>query len=169
MLLEKPLEKKSLRDGRGATFPVYTVEGNTSSASGLEANGGGVYAKSYALNSEYILGYGQMPYYTKENVQKIDYSGKAPTTGYYIPTTNKYVFNKYSDAADESINAYNALLPKFTMFKVIEVTSTDVLLAQIELNVQTVTGYVRNNGDRIIQLTAETFENNVESDTDAVT
>jgi collagenase-like PrtC family protease len=27
MLLEKPLEKKSLRDGRGATFPVYTVEG----------------------------------------------------------------------------------------------------------------------------------------------
>ena len=27
MLLEKPVEKRSLRDGRGATFPVYTVEG----------------------------------------------------------------------------------------------------------------------------------------------
>lgn len=41
---------------------VYTIEGNTSSGSGVEPNGGGVYRKSYALNSSYILGYGRPAY-----------------------------------------------------------------------------------------------------------
>lgn len=38
---------------------VYTIEGNTSGASGLEANGGMVARKNYALSSSYILGYGR--------------------------------------------------------------------------------------------------------------
>lgn len=38
---------------------VYTIEGNTSGGSGLDANGGGVFKKSYALNSSYISGYGR--------------------------------------------------------------------------------------------------------------
>lgn len=38
---------------------VYTVEGNTSAQSGVVANGGGVYEKSYGLKNSRILGYGR--------------------------------------------------------------------------------------------------------------
>ena len=41
---------------------VYTIEGNTSGASGVIANGGGVCRKKYALNSNYIVGYGRPNY-----------------------------------------------------------------------------------------------------------
>ena len=41
---------------------VYTIEGNTSSASGVVANGGAVCKKSYALNYNRILGYGRPNY-----------------------------------------------------------------------------------------------------------
>lgn len=41
---------------------VYTIEGNTSSASGVVANGGAVVKKSYNLNSNYIAGYGRPKY-----------------------------------------------------------------------------------------------------------
>lgn len=46
-----------------ATY-VYTVEGNTSSASGVVANGGAVEKKKYALTYKNIAGYGR-PKYTK--------------------------------------------------------------------------------------------------------
>lgn len=41
---------------------VFTVEGNTRGGVGVIANGGGVYAKSYALNDENISGYGRPKY-----------------------------------------------------------------------------------------------------------
>ena len=41
---------------------VYTIEGNTSGASGVVANGGGVCRKSYALNYSRIYGYGRPAY-----------------------------------------------------------------------------------------------------------
>lgn len=41
---------------------VYTIEGNTSGANTLITNGGGVRAKSYALTSTYIDGYGDVAY-----------------------------------------------------------------------------------------------------------
>jgi len=44
---------------------VYTIEGNTSSASGVVANGGAVAKKKYALNYSRIYGYG-IPKYDKE-------------------------------------------------------------------------------------------------------
>jgi peptidoglycan hydrolase-like protein with peptidoglycan-binding domain len=46
---------------------VYTVEGNTSGASGVVSNGGGVCKKKYKLTSSYIAGYGR-PAYDKEEV-----------------------------------------------------------------------------------------------------
>jgi len=49
---------------------VYTIEGNTSSASGVVANGGGVFAKKYSLNYGRIAGYGR-PAYDEEPVHKI--------------------------------------------------------------------------------------------------
>ena len=47
---------------------VYTIEGNTSSASGVEANGGGVFEKKYALTYGRIYGYGR-PLYDEEEVK----------------------------------------------------------------------------------------------------
>lgn len=41
---------------------VYTIEGNTSGASTLITNGGGVKKKSYSLSSTYIDGYGRPKY-----------------------------------------------------------------------------------------------------------
>lgn len=41
---------------------VYTIEGNTSGASTLVTNGGGVKEKSYKLTSTYIDGYGSVDY-----------------------------------------------------------------------------------------------------------
>ena len=52
---------------------VYTIEGNTSGASGVVANGGGVCNKRYALNYSRIYGYGR-PKYDKESTTS------APTT-----------------------------------------------------------------------------------------
>ena len=47
---------------------VYTVEGNTSGASGVIANGGGVCRKQYRLNASQIYGYGR-PAYDKSTTQ----------------------------------------------------------------------------------------------------
>lgn len=47
---------------------VYTVEGNTSGASGVIANGGGVCKKSYSLSYGRIAGYGR-PDYVAQPVQ----------------------------------------------------------------------------------------------------
>lgn len=41
---------------------VYTIEGNTSGASGVIANGGGVCRKSYSLSYDKIVGYGRPKY-----------------------------------------------------------------------------------------------------------
>lgn len=49
---------------------VYTIEGNTSSASGVVANGGGVFAKKYKLGYNRIAGYGR-PAYDNEPVAKV--------------------------------------------------------------------------------------------------
>lgn len=43
---------------------VYTIEGNTSGTSGVVANGGGVFKKSYALSYNRIYGYGRPDYYS---------------------------------------------------------------------------------------------------------
>lgn len=57
---------------------VYTVEGNTSGASGVIANGGGVCKKSYALNYSKIAGYGR-PKYTDEPVVETEEAYDMPT------------------------------------------------------------------------------------------
>ena len=49
---------------------VYTIEGNTSGASGVIANGGGVCKKSYSLSYDKIVGYGR-PKYDAEAVKPV--------------------------------------------------------------------------------------------------
>jgi hypothetical protein len=51
---------------------VYTVEGNTSGASGVIANGGGVCKKSYSLKSSSIAGYGRPKYDTEVKLLTVD-------------------------------------------------------------------------------------------------
>lgn len=48
---------------------VYTIEGNTSGASDVIPNGGGVFRKSYPLNHAKIAGYGR-PRYAEEKPEK---------------------------------------------------------------------------------------------------
>lgn len=50
---------------------VYTIEGNTSGASGVIANGGGVCKKSYALSYSQIAGYGRPKYDKAESISTI--------------------------------------------------------------------------------------------------
>ena len=50
---------------------VYTIEGNTSGASSLVTNGGGVRKKSYSMSSTYIDGYGSVDY---SAVDGVDYT-----------------------------------------------------------------------------------------------
>lgn len=64
---------------------VYTVEGNTSSDSGVVANGGGVFCKKYKLNYARIYGYGR-PNYDVENSDG-SVSNSAPA---YVPTVEEW-------------------------------------------------------------------------------
>ena len=61
---------------------VFTIEGNTSDSSALEANGGGVFRKKYPLNSDYILGYGHPDYKNSKeedfDLAKIYRNGSTP-------------------------------------------------------------------------------------------
>ncbi len=57
---------------------IYTVEGNTSGASGVVDNGGGVAKKSYVINNSKILGYGRPLYDVKTTVSYYKkYTGKS--------------------------------------------------------------------------------------------
>lgn len=128
---------------------VYTVEGNTSDAEGMDDNGDGVYFKKYSLGYSCIVGYGVLPYATNPDVKKIDYSGANPTTGLYMANSSKDV---HSDAACENVIAE---MPRFTMFEVTSVASNGSLKATYtDSNGETVTGYVLNNSYRVVQITS---------------
>ncbi len=129
---------------------VYTVEGNTSSASKLEINGGGVYVKNYKKTSSQILGFGVLPYKRDDSVKKIDYSGNDPTAGYYTSKGVKYLYTDPYATTRAEIN-----LPKYTMFYVDRVASGKGLSAVLECRYNGVTYYIKNNTDRIYQITRE--------------
>lgn len=125
---------------------VYTIEGNTSGASGVVANGGRVAFKSYNYKtSTYILGYGALPYNT--STSPIDYSigtASTRTTGLYInPESAKYLYSS------SSMSGSYVVLPKGTLFEVTGIVSGTVLKCKYNGN----TYYINNNSDRIIQLT----------------
>lgn len=66
---------------------VYTVEGNTSSTSGVVANGGGVFCKKYKLNYARIYGYGR-PKYDVEDTHSTDSALEPVET--YKPTVKEW-------------------------------------------------------------------------------
>lgn len=67
---------------------VYTIEGNTSGASGVVANGGGVCKKSYPLNHSKIAGYGR-PKYDKADTSTETKEVAAAEEVYDMPTIRK--------------------------------------------------------------------------------
>lgn len=56
---------------------VHTIEGNTSTAAGVVANGGGVWEKKYRLGDSCIDGYGRPAYDPEEGTQEPVYSRDA--------------------------------------------------------------------------------------------
>lgn len=128
---------------------IYTVEGNTSDASGLEANGGGVYFKNYLLTTSYINGYGVLPYKSNASVPKIDYSGANPTPGLYVANATKYIYTT------ETGSSYNHTMPRFSMCEIERVCSNGRLYGSFPTGSgTTVKGYINNNSDRVIQLSS---------------
>ncbi len=124
---------------------VYTVEGNTSSGTGLDANGGGVYFKNYSLTYSSLHGYGVLPYKKVDASARIDYSGANPTTGLYMTNSLKYF---YKDASLST--RYSWDIPKYRMIECVQVVSNSVLKVEYDGTV----GYISNNDDRVIQLSS---------------
>lgn len=83
---------------------VHTIEGNTSGASGLIANGGGVCAKTYSLTTSYILGYGR-PDYAAGEAEKIIAIAKAEI-GYLEKASNSQLDSKTANAGRNNYTKY---------------------------------------------------------------
>lgn len=134
---------------------VYTIEGNTSGASGVIANGGGVCRKKYLLTNSKIAGYGY-PKYDKEPVKEKEETStpvkKAVTatgtadkfdkglSGSYTTTSNLHLRN---DAG--SSNKSLCVIPKGTKVKCYGYYSTSVgvkwLYVQTTVNGVNYTGF----------------------------
>ena len=78
---------------------VHTIEGNTSPASGVVANGGGVYRKSYSIYDSYILGYG-CPAYTEKQVYEIGWRENAKGKWYVYDEDGNYYKNQWAWIGD---------------------------------------------------------------------
>lgn len=116
---------------------VYTVEGNTSSASGVVANGGGVAKKSYARTYSKIYGYGHPKY--PETAETT--TGATTTAVTDAATTGKYTVGWNRDNTGwwyaDTVNTYyksctavidgTAYLFNSYGYVVIEPTSTGVV------------------------------------------
>lgn len=74
---------------------VYTIEGNTSNASALVTNGGGVKKKSYKLTSTYIDGYGSVDYTAIAGM-----AFDAPTSSSGEQKLGDRVLKNYTEGAD---------------------------------------------------------------------
>lgn len=77
---------------------VYTVEGNTSSQSGVVSNGGGVFKKSYLLTDSRILGYGRPKWGDTESV-------KIPVFSLSLPVVKKGYSGKQVRALQQLLAA----------------------------------------------------------------
>lgn len=128
---------------------VYTVEGNTSGASGVIANGGGVCKKKYALTNSKIAGYGY-PKYDAEPV-KTEKTSKVTATG-TADNFSKALAGTYETAANlhlrndaGSSNKSLCIIPKGTKVKCYGyysvVKNTNWLYVQVTLDGIQYTGF----------------------------
>ena len=120
---------------------VYTIEGNTSK-NGFNAEGGGVFCKSYQITGGAIRGFGELPYKTVANIAKVDYSGASPSTGLWIGEKEISLY------ANTSLSGSATKIPMGTAFEVTKIVSKDCFEAKYDGK----TGYVSKNS--IYQMTA---------------
>ena len=120
---------------------VYTLEGNTSSQDGVEAEGGGAFFKKYELSSSSIAGYGILPYETNDALPVIDYTGENPTTGLYVTTSGAK--SVYLDIEDTTASW---TLPMSSVFEVLEIDTDSLgntmLYSKCEISGETVYGWI---------------------------
>ena len=74
---------------------VKTIEGNTSGASGVIENGGGVFQKAYRRNHAKILGYGLPDWLLVEPVKKSGWQQENDGWRYYLGDTGEPVCNDW--------------------------------------------------------------------------
>ena len=94
------------------TTHVYTIEGNTSSAKGVVANGGAVAEKSYLRTYSKIYGYGRPNYDAEPKKTPKKYSGKLPTVkiAYYVTDKKGKKVKKYRTWLQEGDEGNNVTL-----------------------------------------------------------
>ena len=85
---------------------VYTIEGNTSSADGVVANGGCVKKKSYAISFANILGYGRPLYNFAGNKYSYDSTVDNLVADEIITTENMAYWEKVLDGRETANRAY---------------------------------------------------------------
>ena len=88
---------------------VYTIEGNTSNASGVVANGGGVAKKSYPLNYPSIAGYGRPKYDSSSvtsTVGTTTASKPSTVTSKTETTKGGYVMKDFKNTSGKILTVY---------------------------------------------------------------
>ena len=87
---------------------VYTIEGNTSSSSGVVANGGCVSKKCYSVNYGKIYGYGR-PKYDTEDIDTEDVSNDSTitTSKSSYPLIRRGNAGEYVEKAQRYLNKWN--------------------------------------------------------------
>ena len=87
---------------------VYTIEGNTSSSSGIVANGGCVSKKCYSVNYGKIYGYGR-PKYDTEDIDTEDVSNDSTitTSKSSYPLIRRGNTGEYVEKAQRYLNKWN--------------------------------------------------------------
>ncbi len=132
---------------------VYTVEGNTDDSEFAD-NSACCAVKSYPLDSQYIYGYGAMPYKTNSELA-IDFSGKTRTTGYYMNTNGEQSIYEDSSCTGNVIGR----IVRNTMFYVTEVCDNGMLKVVSEVYGGSVRmGYINPEKTRTLQITSETYD-----------
>jgi len=97
---------------------VYTIEGNTSSAAGVVANGGSVRKKSYALSHRKICGYGRPKYDAETKKEEPKKASKLSVTGKWNKATTTRLQQIFGTTVDGIVSnqwaCYKAKNPGLT-------------------------------------------------------
>lgn len=88
---------------------VYTIEGNTSSAAGVVANGGAVAKKKYKINYASIYGYGRPDYSLAESKAESSVAVAKPATTTASSTNKKQYYKRYTGNSNSIVDALKAI------------------------------------------------------------
>ena len=87
---------------------VYTIEGNTSSSSGVVANGGCVSKKCYSVNYGKIYGYGRPKYDTEDiDAENVSNNSTITTSKNSYPLIRRGDTGEYVEKAQRYLNKWN--------------------------------------------------------------